>query len=88
MHEIHRSWAANVGGDDYVDVETESVKKDLEQRIGTLFGGKYKFAIKVYQTAEEARIGSIYHVLLSITAPISGRVWDCDIVVGRENQAE
>lgn len=83
-HEIRQSWGKHTGRNDYTDVLQADITKDLENRIGTLFGGKYRFTVRVYQTAEEAKIGYIQHVAVSITAPNTNRVWDVDIIVGRE----
>lgn len=82
---IRASWAK------YVDVQMDfallsaMIKGDLVRTIGELFNGKYPFEVVVYQTEEEARLGFVVHVTLTITAPANFRVWDVDIVCKRQN---
>jgi hypothetical protein len=82
---IRASWAK------YVDVQMDfallsaMIKNDLISTVGELFNGKYPFTVVVYQTEEEARLGFVVHVTLTITAPANFRVWDVDIVCKRQN---
>lgn len=83
-HEVRKSWAKHSGRNDYTAVLQSDIEKDLNSKLGALYGGKYRFTVRVFQTVEEAKIGYIQHVTIAITAPNTNRVWDVDIIVNRE----
>lgn len=84
-HEIRKSWAVFVGTSLPAAALEDRVTKDLTERLAKLFNNKYQFEVSVYQTDEEAKLGYVHHVTISITSPSTNRVWDVDIVAYREN---
>jgi len=83
-HEIRQSWAKYASVTLSSAILKERVTKDVTDRLSALYNGKYVFEVSVYQTEEEQRLGYVYHVLISITAPASARVWIVDIECNRE----
>lgn len=83
-HTIRQAWGNFTGRNDYTDVIQSEIEKYLVAELGALFGGRYRFSVRVYQTAIEQQLGYIQHVAINITAPNTNRGWDVDIIVGRE----
>jgi hypothetical protein len=78
------AWARFSGRNDYAAELQGMIKAYLDEELGNLFNGKYRFETTVYQTAEEQELGYIQHVKLSITYGATMRVLDVDIEVNRE----
>lgn len=83
-HETRQSWAKYASVTLSSEVLKERVTKDMTDRLSRLYNGKYAFEVSVYQTEEEQKLGFVYHVLVSITAPAGARVWIVDIECNRE----
>lgn len=84
-HAIRVSWATHAGLEEEFAILSDMITKDLTNRLSTIFNGKYKFTVTVYQTEFEAQLGFVSHVRVEIIAPATNRVWAVDIVCKREN---
>lgn len=83
-HECRKAWAKFTGRNDRQESIQAAIKEYLENILSSLYGGKYDFTVLVYQTEEEAKIGYIEHVKLTLTFPATKRVFVFDIEVNRE----
>ncbi len=61
------------------------ITNDITEALKHMYNNKYTFVPSVYQTADEAKLGYVTHILLRITSPATNRVWDIDIEVYRQN---
>ena len=87
-HECRKVWARFTGTNDPQEAVQNAVKKDVEDRLFYLLNGKYTFDVDVYQTEEEAKIGYIEHIKISLTIPSTKRVFVFDIIANRENYSQ
>lgn len=83
--EVRRSWATWSGSTRPAAELNLKITEDLSARYSYLLNGKYQFAVSVYQTDEDMKLGYVRHVDIQLISPATNRVWLATIICKREN---
>lgn len=78
-HAVRRCWARFAGTTMTFEQLAGLAQQNIMDTLRSIIGTKYTYSVRVEQSAEEAKIGYISHVYITLYGNPTQRIWEVDI---------